>query len=188
MNARMLGSGRASHRSVVAFATTSALLATTLSPDHARADEPEPVAVYHPDRVPPPSAKLALGLTGGGLFGLAYGAALASSFAWEGDAGASDLRIPLVGPWMKVGRTELCEEEVDGCSNALQVFGAVGAGFGGVFQAAALVLVIDAILLPSAPTVAQSGGSGFVRVVPILGTAATSSGGSTYGVSVFGAF
>ncbi len=188
MTARMLGSGRASRRSVAALSTGAALLATTLATPRVSADEPEPVAVYHPDRVPPSSAKLTLGLIGGGLFGLAYGATLASSFAWETDPGASDLRIPLVGPWMKVGRTELCEEEVDGCSNALQVVGAVGAGFGGVFQAAALALLVDAILLPSAPTTAQSDGSGFVRVVPILGTSATPSGASTYGVSVFGAF
>lgn len=188
MTARMLGSGRASRRCAAFFVGGVALLAATLTPARARADEPEPIAVYHPDRVPPSSAKLTLGLVGGGLFALSYGAALGSSFVWEGDPGSADLRIPIVGPWMKIGRTELCEQEIDGCSNALQVAGAVASGFGGVLQVAALALLVDAILLPSSPTEAPSEGSGFVRVVPILGTSGTSSGASTYGVSVFGAF
>jgi hypothetical protein len=167
-----------------------ALAAATFA-SNAQADEPEALAVYHPELVPPTAARTKLYLAGGGLFAASYGAAIGFSYLWEQDPGSTDLRIPVVGPWMKVGRTTLCVAETDGCSNALQVVGAIGAGFDGVFQVAALALLVDAMLVPvsTAPTsgaispgtTAHTGERSWVRAMPVLGQQGV-------GVSVFGAF
>lgn len=175
-----------------------ALVSLSYAPS-ALADEPEPLAVYHPDRVPPSDARTKLYIAGGTLFAASYGAALGFSYLWEQDPGSADLRIPLVGPWMKVGSTTMCATETGGCSNALQVVGAVGAGFDGVFQVAALALLVDAMLVPVSSSIASGTAlksnsprnllpgtmpareTPWVRAMPILGH-------QGLGVSVFGAF
>ncbi len=127
----------------------STLLVTAPS----KAEEPEPLHRYADDRLPPPSARLNLMLTGAAMFGVSYGAAVGASYLWPDSRGASDLRIPVAGPWMKVGRTRLCnnDPEAENCQDAARVIGAVIAAIDGLAQAGGLLLITQSIFMSVSP-------------------------------------
>lgn len=115
-----------------------------------RAEAAEPVPMLHlSDDLPPPAARTRTLLIGGAVLGGFYGAALAASYGWEEDPGAADLRIPLVGPWLKLGQTELCSglpEPAEGerpCSDPLQVVGGVLSVISGIGQIGGLALLLE---------------------------------------------
>jgi len=118
-----------------------------------RAEEPEPLHRYADDRLPPPSARLNLMLTGAAMFGISYGAAVGASYLWPDSRGASDLRIPVAGPWMKVGRTRLCSNDpgAENCQDAARVIGAVIAAIDGLAQAGGLLLITQSIFMSASP-------------------------------------
>lgn len=115
----------------------------------ARADEPVRVVTFAPDELPPPSARLRLLGYGTALAAGSYGAALAASFSFPDDPGTADLRIPLVGPWLKLGQTRLCPSAADDptCNNVYQVAGAIFVGLDGLIQAGSLALLVQSIFL-----------------------------------------
>ncbi|MCH2110218.1 MAG: hypothetical protein MK135_12890 [Polyangiaceae bacterium] len=117
----------------------------------ASADEPDPAAQFDTDGLPEPKARTKVLLVGTGVTLGFYGAAVGASYLWQNDYGASDLRIPVVGPWMKIGRTRLCEEDAENCYNVLKVIGAVLAGLDGLGQLGGVAILTQGILMKTAP-------------------------------------
>lgn len=118
------------------------------------ADEPQPVHRYADDRLPPPVARWNLLLTGSLVTAGFYGAGLAASYLWPDARGAKDLRIPVVGPFMAVGRTKLCENDKEApetCNNPTRIIGAVLSAVSGIGQAGGLALVVQSLFLRTAP-------------------------------------
>ncbi len=132
-----------------------AIALTTLSA-HAFADEPDAMAQFDVDGFPPPSTKIKLIGIGSGVFALSYGAAVGSSYLFENDTGANQLRIPVVGPWLKIGRTSLCDENDRDCSDALKITGAILAGLDGLLQAGGLALVVEGLFLKTSTQAPRS--------------------------------
>src|SRR5690606_6908728 len=102
-------------------------------------------------QLPPARARNQLLLVGGGLSLAFYGVALGASYAWQDDPGSGDLRIPFVGPWLKVGQTSLCAElpAAPGrtCNDPLQVIGGVLSVFVGLGQLGSAVLLLEGALM-----------------------------------------
>lgn len=142
---------------ILARVLASALLLATPA---AFAGEPEPVIEYHPEQTPPPSTRYAI--LGIGILASAatYGAAVGASYAFDQDPYASDLRIPLVGPWIKLGHTRLCSQEDKTalrCTDANQVMGAVLVTLDAFLQAGSVAILIEGIFLSTKGTsVSQS--------------------------------
>lgn len=148
-------------RPLFAFATAAVVVATCLD---ARAEEPTRVIEVDPDAYPPPSTRVPLLLTGTAVTGVFYGAAVGASYLWPDARGADDLRIPVVGPWMKLFQTG-CSETSGSCNRFWLVVGAVLAAFDGLGQAGGVGLMLEAIFMQTRQPVASSGsttwGGGF---------------------------
>lgn len=97
------------------------------------------------DALPPAPVRSQLLLLGTGMTLGSYGASLGASFAWSEDPGASDLRIPFAGPWLKLSQTRLCNDLPDssGCSNPLQIIGAVASVLGGLGQIGGTIFFLE---------------------------------------------
>jgi hypothetical protein len=126
----------------------------------ARAQEPVQTLVITDD-LPPPSARTNTLLLGTAFFGGAYGLTVAASYGWADDPGAADLRIPLVGPWIKLGQTTLCNDLPDPvpgktCSDPVQVVGGVLAVVSGLAQFAGLVLIGEGVFMRTRRPAAQT--------------------------------
>ncbi len=129
------------------------LLGLTFATPPAYAGEPEPLHRYSDDRLPPPSARVNLFLTSATIFGLSYGSAVGASYLWKDSPGASSLRVPFAGPWMKVGRTRLCNADPDAqnCQDALRVIGAVFSVIDGLAQTGSLFFLMEGLWMSTAP-------------------------------------
>jgi len=126
----------------------------------AHAQEPVQTLVITDD-LPPPSARTNTLLLGTAFFGGAYGLTVAASYGWADDPGAADLRIPLVGPWIKLGQTTLCNDLPDPvpgktCSDPVQVVGGVLAVVSGLAQFAGLVLIGEGVFMRTRRPAAQT--------------------------------
>ena len=134
------------------------LTSAHFAPRTARADEPQPLHRYSDDRLPPPGARVNLLLTGAAMFALSYGPAVGASYLWPETPGASDLRIPIAGPWIKLGKTKLCnaDPEVENCQDAVRVIGAVFAAIDGLAQAGSLFFLAEGIAMSTASLTAVS--------------------------------
>lgn len=143
---------RAPRNSIVARGLLFTLAALALVwPEAAHADEPAPVVTYDPTAFPSREAQMRT-ITYGAVMTLgSYGAAVGASYLWSNDFGANDLRIPVVGPWMKLGQTRLCpppnENEISTCSDVTQVAGAVLVAVDGLLQAGGLFLLLEGLLM-----------------------------------------
>lgn len=115
----------------------------------AHADEPKPEVHFDPSKAPPASARWKLALLGSASMAAFYGGAAAASAMFPQDPGASDLLIPIAGPWLKLGQTKLCSDadKEAGCSDFLQVFGGVLLVLDGLGQAGSTGLIIESLLL-----------------------------------------
>jgi hypothetical protein len=105
--------------------------------------------------LPPPSAKTTHIVAGLATTAVSYGLALGASYLYaeEDFRGSKDLRIPVVGPWMALGKTG-CPTSSPDCSTATLVIGAVLTIIDGVAQAGGLGIVGEGLFLntSSAPT------------------------------------
>lgn len=129
------------------------LFFVSLCPNLAQASEPEPLHRFSDDRLPPPGARTNLILTGAAMFALSYGPAVGASYLWPEARGAADLRIPVAGPWMKLGKTRLCnaDKEAVNCQDAVRVIGAVFAAIDGLAQGGSIFLLLESIFMSTAP-------------------------------------
>jgi hypothetical protein len=177
---------------------TALAAACVLAAPEARADEPEPMVRFDPEAMPPPPAKTNVLIWGVATTAISYGGAVGASYLWESDPGAADLRIPVVGPWMKVGNTRLCDDEEPSCNDVFQVLGAVLAGFDGVIQVGGLALIAEGLFSPTRssqpPASARLAGGPFASLLRTeVGSVSFAPvpffrGGSDAGIAVVGSF
>lgn len=143
-------SGRTAWSALCAFM----LLGSVSAPAHAEppvpAEHPAPAAdVVVEDEAPPPGTRSTLLLAGGAWFAAWYGLAIGESYIWKKAPAASALRIPVVGPWITVGKAR-CGDGEHGCSTGLTVGRAIFAGLSAVAQLGGLAIATEAAFVPSA--------------------------------------
>lgn|GEM_PF-1259853 len=128
------------------LASTAALF---LSPGLARADEPDPLHRYQDDRLPPPRARGRVLLTGALFTTAFYAPVLGASYLWPDHKGTAQMRIPVVGPWIALGRTQLCSDRPynPDCSDFIQVLGAVLLAFDGIGQAGGVGIMLQGLFM-----------------------------------------
>lgn len=98
--------------------------------------------------LPPPSAKTTHIVAGLATTAVSYGLALGASYFYEEEdfRGSKNLRIPVVGPWMALGKTG-CPTSSPDCSAATLVIGAILTIIDGVAQAGGLGIVGEGLFL-----------------------------------------
>jgi hypothetical protein len=101
-----------------------------------------------PLEYPPPSARTNLALAGTGIFVGWYGLALGASVLEPDAPGSTDLRIPVAGPWMAVAQAGCAKGNPD-CSTAWVVVRAILQAMDGVGQAGGLLVLGEALFLPT---------------------------------------
>lgn len=141
---------------------TAGMLATTA----AGAQEAEQTAP--PMRYPPSSVRVKLVAGGLVVTGLAYGAAFAAASTWPEVPGASELKIPVVGPWMALANNGCAPDDPD-CGFTLYLRGILTA-VDGLIQLGGLGIVAEGLFMTteaSAPR-RQARGGVTVRPTPIV--------------------
>jgi hypothetical protein len=146
------------------------LALTTLVAGNAFADE-EP-----PQRYPPSSVRLPLILGGVGLAGGSYAAGVLISSQWSDVPGSKELRIPVVGPWLALGKSG-CAEDNPECGGIVYVRGVLMV-LGGLIQAGGLAIAAEGIFIKTEKDTRpktgvlewKPGGGVTVRPVPIAST------------------
>ncbi len=126
-----------------------AIALTAAWPSPARAEEPTLAeAHYDPTEFPPPGAQTRLILTGAGLTVAWYAAAIGTSFMWRDASNASDLRIPVAGPWLALGDVGCGREERD-CETAVVAFRTAVTIISGVGQLGGLLVLVEGLFMSS---------------------------------------
>jgi hypothetical protein len=167
---------------IVASLTTLALLGATATA-HAQeaaaqrpvdvAATPETTDVTPVVHYPPPLVRLKLIGFGLLITGAAWGAAFGSGRNWPTVPGSRELQIPVVGPWIALGKSG-CASDDPGCSGA--TVGVRGAMYvlDGIAQIAGLALITEAIVMKTeSPPQKKSAFPGFrlggveVSAVPV---------------------
>ena len=77
-----------------------------------------------------------------------YGVAVGHSYVWSDNPGAEELRLPVVGPWLSLGKTGCPKDEPD-CSTALVVVQAVLTALSGVGQVGGLAIIGEGLFVPT---------------------------------------
>lgn len=137
-------------------------LATLFAGSPASASEPEASRRYEDDRLPPAGTQLNVGLAGAAIAVGFYLPVLGASYIWDDAPGASDQRIPVVGPWIAIGRTQLCSDKPfdDDCNDFVIVAGAVLLGLDALGQTGGVAMMLQSIFLNTAPNTAVRGAGG----------------------------
>lgn len=156
-------------RLFVAFGLT---LPFALSTAAARAEEPgaaTPAPAVPTNDLPPPGARSAAIVAGAATTAISYGLALGASFLISEDdlRGSKDLRVPIAGPWMALGKTG-CPASSPDCSKVPLVLGAILQVFDGVAQAGGLGILAEGLFLntSSAPPAPRKAEGPSVHAVP----------------------
>ena len=126
-----------------------------LAPTPAAADEPVPPDVSDPGAYPPPTARWRLFGVGAAATAVWYGGAVGLSYAWPSAPRASDLRIPIAGPWLALSATGCPASDPD-CSTFIVVLRAVLTGIDGVGQVGGLAAMAEAVFMPTAGPIGQA--------------------------------
>jgi hypothetical protein len=145
------------------ISSSFSLLAHAEEPGAPSEPAPRPAA-----DLPPPGARTTHLVAGVATTGVAYGLAVGVSYLSPDYRGASDLRIPVAGPWMALGRTG-CPKDDPNCSPVLLVIGAILAIADGVAQAGGLAIVGEGLFLKtsSARPAAKKAQGPTWRAVPL---------------------
>jgi hypothetical protein len=177
-------------RPLTALLAAAAAVAVLGIGTNARADEPVRPQRHDVGVYPTTSTRLPLFLIGAGTTAVFYGAAVGPSYLWPTAPGASDLRIPIAGPFMALGKTG-CAKDDPGCSTLIVVLRALLTGIDGVGQVGGLGFMGEALFLPTtvdSPAAArrrrrlESARSFEIHPVPIM------SGKDGVGLGVIGRF
>lgn len=140
-----------------------------------------PEIEYQPEIYPPPAARWRTLLAGAAVAGVGYGAALGTSYLWEGAPGMAGLRKPVIGPVYALKDAGCGADEGSGCSSVTVGFRSVVAVLAGLAQLGGIALLVEGIVMKTSDTPAQAG---TLRTIYALPTA-TESG---VGLQVGGAF
>lgn len=157
-------------RSIIAFGLAG-VSASFAAVAHAEEPTPEvaPAAAPPVADLPPPGARTTTIVAGASTTIVSYGLALGASFLIEEEdfRGQKDLRIPIVGPFMALGRTGCPTSDPD-CSTIPLAFGALLAILDGVAQVGGLAVVGEGLFLKtsSKPPVQKAEGP-TVHAVPL---------------------
>lgn len=135
-------------RPLALLLAAAAAAVLVLAGPSARADEPVRPRRHDVGVYPHTSTRLPLFLIGAGTTVLAYGAALTPSYVWPTAPGASDLRIPIAGPFLALGKTG-CAKTDPGCSTLIVVLRAILTGIDGVAQVGGVGIMGEALFLPT---------------------------------------
>jgi hypothetical protein len=124
-----------------------AALGVLLSSAAARAEEPTIDQIeYHPAELPPEGARTRAILVGAALTVGWYGAAVGTSYLWPDAANASDLRLPVVGPWMAL--TDVgCSSAESSCTTVTVIARTTLAVVSGIGQAGGLFAVVEGLFM-----------------------------------------
>jgi hypothetical protein len=125
-----------------------ALAATSARAEEPAAKSPAPAPAAATDELPPPGARTTHIVAGAATTVVSYGLALGASYLFDPEDlnGAKDLRIPIAGPWMALGKTGCPTSDPD-CSPATLVVGAILMIFDGVAQAGGLGVIGEGLFL-----------------------------------------
>jgi hypothetical protein len=139
----------------------------------ARAEEPTGLPEPTPARpapadLPPPGTRTSLVLAGAATTVVSYGLALGTSFLVKEDdlRGSRDLRIPVAGPWISLGRTG-CPANDTNCSKIPLVIGAFLKAFDGIVQAGGLGIAAEGLFLRQAPALPRKAEGPTAHAVPL---------------------
>jgi hypothetical protein len=94
-----------------------------------------------------------------------YGAAVGTSYLWPDAPNSSDLRLPVVGPWMALGDTG-CGSRESSCTTLMVIGRTALAVVSGVGQAGGLLAIVEGVFMntgsgaPAAPAPAASSSVG----------------------------
>jgi hypothetical protein len=127
-----------------------ALLALASLGSAARAQTPPaatPVVDFEEPEYPPPSARWKVVAAGLGTTAVFYGAALGSSYIFTDTLGVNQLRTPIVGPWLAIGKGGCADG--DDCSTALAVIRVVLTALDGAAQAGGLAIALEGMFMPT---------------------------------------
>lgn len=151
----------------------------------ARADEPVRPSEQRVGDYPPSSARPTVVIAGVATTAVWYGLAVGTAYAWSDAPGASDLKIPIAGPWMALPETGCFDEDPD-CSVVFKILRVLMIGIEGVGQAGGLAVAAEGLFLPTTAgePIRQKQSSKPARVM----AAPTSFGGDAAGLVVFGRF
>jgi hypothetical protein len=144
-------------------AAIALLAAMALASATAGAQEAE-----EPQRYPPSSVRLKLVVGGLVVTGVAYGAGFLAASSWPDAPGASELKIPVVGPWIALAKNGCAADDPD-CGFALYFRGFLTV-VDGLMQLGGLGIAGEGIFMTteaSAPT-PPSTSKVIVRPAPIV--------------------
>jgi hypothetical protein len=117
-------------------------LSTVLSPVY---DDAPPAMRY-----PPPLTRVKVIAVGLALAGSAWGVSFACATNWNLVPGARELKIPVVGPWIALGKSGCASDDPE-CADAL--IGVRGALYvvDGLVQLAGTALIVQGIIMKTEP-------------------------------------
>ena len=139
-----------------------AALAVLLIAATSRADSSETSASY-----PPSSAKWKLAATGLGFTAVSYGATLFASTEWPKAPGASDLKIPIVGPWVALANNGCPKDDPD-CGASKYIRGFL-TGLSGLAQLGGLVILGEGVFAKTEDGAPHKVARPVVKLVPMFG-------------------
>lgn len=165
---------------IVSSLTALALLGATTAAHAQEAARPLDVAVAPQAtdlgpvvHYPPPIVRLKLAGFGLLIAGAAWGAAFGSARNWPTVPGSTQLQIPVVGPWIALGKSG-CASDDPNCSGATIGVRAAMYVLDGIAQLAGLGLITEAIVMKTeSPPKKRSAFPGFhlggveVSAVPV---------------------
>jgi hypothetical protein len=176
--------------SQLALAGVVAAALTGASPAHA--DEPlAPESDTNPSRLPPPSTRVNLVLVGAAVTAGWYGASVGMSYLWPDSDVASPLRIPVVGPYMALGKTGCTDAEPD-CTTVTVVFRTALTAISAVAQTGGVLAILEGAFVPTAAPRATSSDAprdaAADRARSHVAVAPAPMGASGVGVGIYGDF
>ena len=137
-------------RSLCLAAATSAALLASSAPSRAEGPAAADATEVAPPResYPPPETRWKLSLVGLASTAGWYGAATGMSYLYPDAPGATDLRVPLIGPWQAIAHNGCAEGDPD-CSRVWVVMRTIFTAMDGIGQAGGLALFAEGLLLPT---------------------------------------
>jgi len=125
----------------------AAISAAMLVAPKAHADEPTaPEIDVNPTLLPPPSTRPNLVLIGAAVTAGWYGASVATSYGWRQSNEATWLRIPVIGPYVALGKTRCDSRETD-CKAVAVVIRTILTSFCTIGQTGGVLAMLEGAFL-----------------------------------------